>query len=225
MGLIDRRWLEDPDHHPVNPAAPTEVLSRFLERSIEQRPSRLRALGLSALQLLPMSGQPAAGTTQELTVAFTDLEGFTRFTDERGDEAALALLEGHLKAVGPIVRGRDGRIVKHLGDGFMLSFPRGDAAVQAAIELVELDTAPLRVRAGLHRGEVAVSRNDLVGNVVNIAARVTEQATGGRVLATVAVRREAGDLPGVTWSRGRRVRLKGLSERVTVYDVGRSPCG
>src|SRR5258708_2444726 len=92
MGLLDRQWLEDPTKHALTPAAPAEVISRFLERSIEQRPSRLRALGLSAIQLLPLSGQPADGTAQDLTVAFTDLEGFTRYTEEHGDEAALALV-------------------------------------------------------------------------------------------------------------------------------------
>ncbi len=223
MGLLDRQWLEDPTNNSLNPAAPAEVLSRFLQRSVEQRPSRLRALGLSALQLLPLANQPADGTVQELTIAFTDLEGFTRYTDEHGDEAALALVEQHLRAAGPVVRRYGGRIVKHLGDGLMLSFPRADDAVRAALGLVELNPAALRMRAGLHTGEVVVSRNDLLGSVVNIAARVTERATAGGVLATEAVRDAAGDLEGVEWGRCRSARFKGVADRIPVCEVSRHP--
>src|ERR1700677_2696912 len=52
MGLIDRRWLENPGDGPISAAGPTEVLERFLERAVEQRPSRLSSLGLGAAQLL-----------------------------------------------------------------------------------------------------------------------------------------------------------------------------
>jgi adenylate cyclase len=169
-----------------------------------------------------VSGQAADGTSQELTVVFTDLEGFTRYTAANGDEAAVALVEQHVKAVRPVVRSRGGHIVKHLGDGFMLSFPQPDAAVWASIELVELDGTPLRMRAGLHTGDVAVSGNDLVGNVVNIAARVTEEAAAGRVLATQAVCDAARDLPGVDWAKPHAVRLKGIAERVAVCEVSRA---
>ena len=75
----------------------------------------------------------------------------------------------------------------------MLSFPSAEAAVHAALELVEVP-CELRLRAGVHSGEAVVTADDLIGHDVNIAARVAASATGGEVLATVAVRDQAGEL-------------------------------
>ena len=109
-----------------------------------------------------------------------------------------------------MVRSRGGRIVKRLGDGLMLSFPAPEAAVLAAVELVSEDPSQLRVRAGLHFGEAVVTHDDVMGHVVNVAARLTEQAKGGEAIASVDVRAEVADLRGVEFTRARRYRLKGL---------------
>jgi adenylate cyclase len=213
VGLVDRDWLADPTAHPARIASPGDVVQRFLERSAEQRPSVLSSLGLSALQAMSMFRTELGTGTGEPTpvsVLFTDLEGFTRFTVTEGDDAAAALLGDHNRWVGPVVRSRGGRIVKRLGDGLMLSFPAPEAAVLAAAELVQEEPGPLRVRAGLHHGDAVVTHDDVVGHVVNLAARLTEQAGGGQALATVAVRDQVAPLRGVTFSRARRYRLKGL---------------
>ncbi len=95
------------------------------------------------------------------------------------------------------MRSRGGKVVKRIGDGLMLSFPSAESAVLAALELVEVPPGPLRLRAGVHTGEAAVTADDLIGHDVNVAARVAAVASGGQVLATVAVRDEVGDLRGV----------------------------
>lgn len=214
IGLVDRAWLDDPAGHPFRTAPPVEMVQRFLERTTEQRPSVLASVGLSTLQALSLvrSHPDEPGTPTELTVMFTDLEGFTRFTSDHGDEEAATLVAHHQRVVGPIVRSRGGRIVKRLGDGFMLAFPSPEAAVLAALELVDGIDGPLRLRAGLHVGEARVTHDDLFGHVVNVAARITEQADGGMVLASVDVREAVGDsLPGVRFCRERRYRLKGVA--------------
>jgi class 3 adenylate cyclase len=66
------------------------------------------------------------------------------------------------------------------------------------------------VRAGLHHGDAVVTHDDVVGHVVNVASRLTEQAKGGEALASVEVRKEVGQLNGIEFSRARRYRLKGL---------------
>jgi adenylate cyclase len=214
VGLVDRDWLADPSANPARIAPPGEVLERFLARTAEQRPSVLANLGLSALQAMSLSrselGPGEVATPSAITVVFTDLEGFTTFTAAEGDDAAAHLLSDHNRRFGPVVRSRGGRVVKRLGDGLMLSFPAPEAAVLAAVELVEEDHGPLRVRAGLHHGDAVVAHDDVVGNVVNIAARLTEQATGGTALASVAVREAVGDLRGVAFGRAKRYRLKGI---------------
>ena len=113
----------------------------------------------------------ASGAPVELTVAFTDLEDFTTYTEAEGDDAARRLLIGHHRESGPIVRSRGGRVLKLLGDGLMLTFPAPEAAVLACLELGE--AAPLPLRAGIHRGKVLVTGDDVIGRVVNLAARVT----------------------------------------------------
>ncbi|MDQ1395652.1 MAG: adenylate cyclase, partial [Acidimicrobiaceae bacterium] len=84
------------------------------------------------------------------------------------------------------------------------------------LELAAGQPTPLRLRAGVHVGEVVTTRDDVIGHVVNVAARVTETAKGGEVLVTTAVRDAVGELGGVAWGRARRRRLKGVGEPVGV---------
>jgi len=211
VGLVDRAWLDEPGAQPIRTATTSEVMKRFLERSAEQRPSALSQLGLSTLQALSWGSESKHDAApQPVTIMFTDLEGFTRFTSDHGDEAAIALIGAHHRITGPIIRSRGGRVVKRLGDGLLLSFPQPAAAVMAAVELLGTPPDPLRLRAGLHVGQAVVTRDDVFGNVVNVAARVTEHAKGGQALASADVRDAAGDLPGVLFGRAKRVRLKGV---------------
>lgn len=224
VGLVDRAWLEAPGHHPVRTAPALDVVQRFLERSVERRPSAMGTIGLNALQLL---AHDAATSDRELaatpvSIVFTDLEGFTRYTARAGDDAALTLLGEHHRVIGPIVRSRGGRVVKRIGDGLMLSFPSPEAAVVAALELVDVPPSPLRLRAGVHTGEAVVTADDLIGHDVNVAARVAASAKGEQVVATVAVRDAVGDLPGVRFGRVRRRSFKGIGEAVSVCTAVRA---
>ena len=218
MGLVDRTWMEEPGRHPIRTATPVEVVQRFLERSVEQRPSALAAIGLNAIEMLSWNSDRSAdgGTPAPCTIVFTDLEGFTQFTATSGDEAANELITEHHRVVGPVVRSRGGRLVKRIGDGLMLTFPEPAAAVLAALELLDTAPEPLRLRAGVHVGEAVTSRNDVIGHVVNVAARVTESAKGGQVLVTSDVRDAAGDVRGVRFGRARSRHFKGVNERVLV---------
>lgn len=153
---------------------------------------------------------------------FTDLEGFTRFTAKEGDEVAAQLIAEHQKLMGPVVRSRGGRIVKRLGDGLMLTFPAPEAALLAALELVEAIEEPLRLRAGLHVGEAVITRDDVMGHVVNVAARITEAAKGSEVLASVDVRTAVAPMAGVAFGRARRIRLKGV-EPMSLVRVEAAP--
>jgi len=227
VGVVRRAWVEDRSSGPVS-APPAEVVQRVVERAAERRPSVLTTLGLSAVQLLSTPGGGTRslerGVTERLAVMFTDLEGFTRYTAREGDEAASALLTAHHRVVGPIIRSRGGRLVKRLGDGLLLTFPEPEAAVLAGLELVSSAPGPLRLRGGIHVGEVMTLPDDVIGHVVNVAARVTELASGGEVLITAAVRDavEPG-LERVRCSRVRRRSLKGIDAPVGVCRVEAAP--
>lgn len=102
------------------------------------------------------------GTRTQVVVAFTDLEGFTSFTAAEGDEVAGRLLLDHHRAAELITQRCGGRVVKRLGDGLLLMFSSAPAAVLSCLELRQ--TAPLRLRSGIHAGNVYVtSDGDLIG--------------------------------------------------------------
>lgn len=221
LGLVRREWLDDPASEQMSTASPMEVAERWLERSVEQRPSLLSKLGLNAIQAMSSSsdGDGEGGMPTRLAVAFTDMEGFTAFTAKEGDDAASQLLAEHYRQVGPVVRSRGGHVAKRLGDGLMLTFPSAEAAVLACLEMVDVEPQPLRLRAGVHLGDVVASGDEIIGHVVNVAARVAESAKGGEVLVTGDVREEVGDLRGVKFLRARSKTYKGVGEKVLVCRV------
>jgi adenylate cyclase len=155
----------------------------------------------------------------ELTVAFTDLADFTTYTETEGDAAARRLLIGHHRESASIVRSRGGRVVKWLGDGLMLTFASPESAVLACLELGEAALLPLR--AGIHGGNVLVTGDDIVGRVVNLAARVSESAKGGDLVVTDYVRSAMGCDRGVAFDGPRWRRFKGIRETVQVYLASR----
>lgn len=225
LGLVRREWVDNPVGEPISAASPVEVVQRFLEREVERRPSILSEIGLSTIQILSSRGDEDENGVERavpMAIVFTDLEGFTAYTEREGDAAAADLLQRHTRTVGPIVRSRGGRIVKRLGDGLLLTFPRPEAAVLAAIELVDWSPPPLRMRAGIHWGEAHESRDDILGHDVNVAARVADAARGAEVLATAETRDAVQGLDErVEFGRVGRRRVKGLDEPVRVCRVVR----
>ena len=168
-----------------------------------------------AVAAVERDAEVVGGAPVELTVAFTDLEDFTAYTEAEGDDAAHRLLTGHHRESEPIVRSRGGRVLKRLGDGLMLTFPEPEAAVLACLELAE--AAPLRLRSGIHGGNVLVTGDDVIGHVVNLAARITQSARAGELVVTEHVRSAVGDLRGVAFDGPHTRRFKGIDETVSVY--------
>ena len=208
---------------PSGRAAQLQAVEELLERAVERHPSLLGTVGLSAIQAIAgavdeASEEATLGQSRPLSVVFTDLEGFTEWTAREGDEAASRLLTSHHEAVRPIVAGRGGRLVKRLGDGLLLTFPQPEAAVLACLELVDAQPEPLRLRAGVHTGQVVVMRDDVIGHVVNLTARVAEAAEGSEVLATSDVT-GAVQLPNVRFGDTRDERFKGIEDPIRICSV------
>jgi adenylate cyclase len=208
---------------PTGRAAQLQAVEELLERAVERHPSLLGTVGLSAIQAISGAMDEASeaatlGQSRQLSVVFTDLEDFTEWTAREGDEAASELLHAHHRVVEPIIAGRGGRLVKRLGDGLLLTFARPEAAVLACLELVDSQPEPLRLRAGVHLGQVVVMRDDVIGHVVNTTARVAEAAIGSEVLATQDVSSSV-QLPTVRFGDVRAERFKGIEDPVKVCSV------
>ena len=122
-------------------------------------------------------------------VCFLDLTGYTRLTEERGDEAAAELAGRLARLVRRSSLEHGGTPVKWLGDGVMFYFREPAAAVLAAVEMVEVvgrqGLPPAHV--GIHAGPVVFQDGDYFGRTVNLAARIAEYARPGEVLASQEV--------------------------------------
>jgi adenylate cyclase len=156
-------------------------------------------------------------------MCFIDLAGYTRLTEEQGDQAAAELASTLAVLVERSSRAAGGTPVKWLGDGVMLHFRRPAGAVEASLAMVgELPEAGLPpAHVGVAAGPVVVQGGDYFGRTVNLAARVAARAQAGQVLVTEAV---AAAVPGdgVAFSDLGELRLKGFSAPVRLLEARRS---
>jgi adenylate cyclase len=156
-------------------------------------------------------------------ICFVDLTGYTRLTEERGDEAA-ARVAGRLVAlVNDISRRRGGRPVRWLGDGGMFYFREPGTAVVAGLALVEqtsaVDLPPAHV--GIHTGPVISQDGDVYGRTVNLAARIASYAHAGQVVVSQETAQRSGDRQ-VSFDPLGAVELKGVTQRLPLYEAHRS---
>jgi adenylate cyclase len=151
-------------------------------------------------------------------ISFLDLTGYTRLTDERGDEAAAELAERLSRLVERTSKPHGGRPVKWLGDGVMFHFPDPSAAALAAIEMVDAAAAaglpPARV--GVHAGPVLFQEGDYFGRTVNLASRIADHAGPGEVLVSAEVVRLSG-AGVVSFSEIGSVELKGFLQPIRLF--------
>jgi adenylate cyclase len=144
-------------------------------------------------------------------MCFLDLTGYTRLTEEQGDEAAADLAARLAGLVRRSALEHEGTPVKWLGDGVMFYFRASGAAVLAAVEMVEVlgrhGLPPAHV--GIHAGPVIFQEGDYFGRTVNLAARIAEYARPGEVLVSQEVV-DAADAGPVSFTEIGPVELKGI---------------
>jgi predicted ATPase/class 3 adenylate cyclase len=138
--------------------------------------------------------------TGTLTLLFTDIEGSTRLELAVGTERYAELRERHRTLLREAWADHGGVEVGTEGDSFFVVFERPSAAIAAAAEAMRAlareawpAAEAIRVRAGLHTGEVALSGGSYVGTAVNRAARIAASAHGGQVLLSGATRSLVGE--------------------------------
>jgi len=155
-------------------------------------------------------------------VAFVDLASFTPLAEVMGDVKAAEVLEQFGRIVREATTRWAGRVVKQIGDAFMLVFPDPRSAVGGALDieriLAEQSNFPA-ARCGVHWGPVLYREGDYVGSSVNLASRVAATADRHQVLVTAAVRQEAGGLDGVRFAPLGRQRLKGITEAIELFEA------
>lgn len=169
------------------PRAAARAADRLLDRDAASREVSLGVLQVWQALTEAVSRRPA---NPQVTLVFTDLVGFSTWSLQAGDEAALTLLRHVARAVEPPLLDAGGHIVKRMGDGIMAVFHNPTVAVaavlaaQEALKSVEVNGYTPRMRVGIHTGRPQRLAADWLGVDVNIAARVMERATKGGIMVS-----------------------------------------
>ena len=159
-----------------------------------------------------------------VTLLFSDIEGFTRMTERLGDLRAHEVVKEHNRIVRERTAAHGGHEVELRGDGFLLAFPSARRALHCAIDLQRSlsrreDQLEIRVRIGVHTGEVLRDAETFFGKTVIQAFRVADLAAGGEILVSSLTRELVASAGDLRFDAPRTVTLKGLEGAHTVYGV------
>jgi class 3 adenylate cyclase len=162
-------------------------------------------------------------------IVFTDAVGFSALAN-RDEEKALALMAADMATIGQLATKHNGQILKSTGDGLMLRFDSAVQAVECAVEIQqgfarERDALTggdfLQHRIGIHLGDVLVTGDDIMGDGVNIAARLQQSAQPGGICISQTIYDvvKSRIVPLNVVPRGAQ-QLKNIQEPVVLYDIG-----
>jgi len=149
-----------------------------------------------------------------IAIAFADLAGYTRLTEELGEEEALEVVERFVGAVEDSLP-ENARVIKTIGDEVMVVGTDASALVDWAVGFQQLATERPLPRIGLHVGYALYRDGDYYGRAVNLASRVGARAAGGEVLVTREVARSAGR--HLAFQHIGEVKLKGFDETTELF--------
>jgi class 3 adenylate cyclase len=168
--------------------------------------------------------------TRNLTILQTDIVDFTGKTSRKTREAMNRMLEDHKGLVLPILESRGGRLIKTMGDAFLMVYESPTDALLAGVQvqrrLREYNAGKpsdsddrLDLRIGINAGEVTLRDNDIFGEAVNITARINTFAKAGEVFFTEAVylAMNKAEIPSTEIGLQN---LKNIDNKIRVYKVG-----
>src|SRR6202012_1357960 len=161
----------------------------------------------------------------DVVIAFSDIEDSTAHNEQLGDREWVKVLERHNRLIEKLVADHGGHVVKAQGDGFMIAFADTEQAmlcgigIQRALLKNAEQWAGIRVRIGIHIGPSVRRGDDLFGRNVAMAARIADQAGGGEILVSEAVRDVVDGAPSIDLSGPRTAELKGLQGTHQLYAV------
>jgi ABC-type transport system substrate-binding protein/class 3 adenylate cyclase len=170
------------------------------------------------------SGEPALPVSGAdiRTFLFADMRGYTRFTQEHGDDAASALASRFADLVKETVPAFEGELLELRGDEALCVFRSARQALRASVELQrrlrtvsdEQPAFPIGVGMGLDAGEAVPTHGGYRGASLNLAARLCGLAKPGEILASETVIGLAGRVDGMRFLEGRSATLKGMPRPV-----------
>lgn len=176
-----------------------------------------------------METPEGSGSTAAVrTFLIADVRGYTRFTQEHGDEAAARLATTFADIARAAVAGHHGEVIELRGDEALAVFSSARQALVAAVELQRRcrepgetgPALPLGIGVGVDSGEaVPLGDGGYRGGALNLAARLCSIARPGEILASEGVVHLARRVEGLRFVSRRSERLKGIAERVRFVQV------
>jgi len=154
-------------------------------------------------------------------ILVADVVGYSRLVgaDEAGTLAKLRALRSDI--IEPAIEKHAGRLFKSVGDGFLVEFASAVQAVSAAQAIQQASVAgELKLRIGIHVGDVVVQGDDLMGDGVNIAARIEGVAEPGGIAISREVHAQVRDRLDVAFLDKGEVELKNIARPVQVFTIG-----
>jgi class 3 adenylate cyclase/YHS domain-containing protein len=171
------------------------------------------------------STPPAATPGQEqATVLFVDLASFTPLTATMGDQAAADVLRAFSAAVRGSAAAHGGKILKQIGDAFMMRFAQPTDAIEFGLAMdrfVDAEPQFPALHIGAHHGTVLFREGDYVGGTVNLAARVAASGTAGQFLITEDLREAVRNVTDTEFASLPPRHLKGLTDPIRLVEVRR----
>lgn len=182
---------------------------------------------LKAEEELAKKAIEEGGVRKLAAIMFTDIKGFSKKMGEN-EEAAMQILQTHDTMVKNVVAKYGGKVIKSIGDSFMVDFSSAVNAVRCAIEAQEnfwkysegkSEFEKIQIRIGIHLGDVITLGNDIFGDGVNIASRIEAITEPNRITISQDVYNQVKNKMNLQAASFGYVELKNIAEPVEVYQV------
>jgi len=177
-------------------------------------------------ELTPQGGDEESNR-KLAAIMFTDIKGFSRKMG-KDEKAAMEILKTHDAMMRVFVAKHGGKVIKVIGDSFMVDFASAVNAVKCAIKAQEYfhkhnenknDFDKIEIRIGIHLGDVVVVGNDMYGDGVNIASRIEAITEPTRICITADVYSQVKKKMDLKVFPIGSMELKNIEEPVEVYEV------
>lgn len=159
-------------------------------------------------------------TRKLAAIMFTDIIGYTALMG-KDEQRALEILYKNRDIQKPFIKKHGGRYVKEIGDGILAIFPTASKAVFCAKEIQQQlkDDPTLKVRIGIHLGEIVVSHKDVFGDGVNIASRIENIAPSQGIYISETVFHEIRNIREIDTCYQGEIKFKNTESKIRIYAI------
>jgi TolB-like protein/Tfp pilus assembly protein PilF len=166
------------------------------------------------------NNHPIVSVRKLAAIMFTDIAGYTALMD-KDEDVAFDLLQKNRSIHKPLIEIFRGKFLKEIGDGILASFSTVSDAVYCAgaIQKACENEPDLKLRIGIHQGEVVSHGDDVFGSGVNIASRIEAITPVGGIWVSDSVQRNIQNKKGIIIEFVKEETLKNVKQPVRIYDI------